>query len=180
LKRPVFWNLPAAQWARFGLCLVVILAFGALMIWPQVRQDRELARRAARLREEIRTQEMLFPLYQAHLSEMRRLKALRALPVPDSRAFRPPPVRETLAEIRQLILAGGFDGVRLAPDMARLNEDAGRLALDVQMNGPFHSVRDIFLALGRLPYVLRFERLEIRKAPEGEEIIQFRVWLRRP
>jgi hypothetical protein len=180
VKTPVFWNLPAAQWGRFGLCLVVILAFGMLMIWPQVRQGRELAKEAAALREEIRTQEMLFPLYEAHLSEMRRLKALRVLPVPDPRAFHPPPVRETLTEIRELILAAGFTGVRLSPDMARLNDDTGRLALDVQMDGPFREVRALFLALGRLAYILRFERLEIRKAPGEDEIIQFRVWLLRP
>lgn len=180
MKTPVFWNLPVAQWARLGLCLVVILAFGVLMIWPQVRQGRELAHQAAQLREEIRTQEMLFPLYEAHLSEIRRLKELRVLPVTDARAFNPPPVRETLTEIREVILAAGFKEVRLAPDMARLNDDGGRLALDVQMNGSFHAVRELFLALGRLPYILRFERLEIGKAPGGEEIIQFRVWLRRP
>ena len=180
MKTPYFWNLSVAQWGRFGLCLAVILAFGLLMIWPQVRLGRELANEAERLREDIRTQEMLFPLYEAHLAEIRRLKTLRALPVPEPRAFEPPPVREALMEIRQLALAGGFGEIRLAPDMARLNEDAGRLALDVQMNGPFDKVRELFLALGRLPHVLHFESLEIRKASEGKENIQFRIWLRRP
>jgi len=180
VKTPLFWNLPVAQWGRFGLCLVVILAFGLLMIWPQVRQGRELANQAARLREEIRAQEMLFPLYEAHLAEIRRLKTLRVLPVPDPRPFEPPPLRKTMAEIRQLALSVGFTGVRLEPDMARLNEEADRLALDVQINGPFRRARDLFLALGRLPQVLHFESVEIRKAPEGKESIQIRVWLRRP
>jgi hypothetical protein len=179
VKTRLFWNLPVAQWGRFGLCLLVILAFGMLMIWPQIRETRELAGEAARLKAEIRTQEMLFPLYEAHLAEMRRLKSLRVLPAPESREGEVPPIQETMTSLRAVVQESGFSEVQLAPDMARLNDDTDTLVLDVQMTGEFGNVRELFLAMGRLPFVRHFETLEVRKSPDGREVIQFRIWLRR-
>ncbi|MFP4309148.1 MAG: hypothetical protein ACLFRG_12360 [Desulfococcaceae bacterium] len=179
MKTRLFWNLPPAQWGRFGLCLLVILAFGLLMIWPQTREIRELSDEASRLRTQIRTQEMLFPLYEAHLAEIQRLKSLRVLPLPESREGKFSSIRETMSALRAVARETGFAEIRLTPDMARLNEDADRLVLDVQMIGDFGKVRELFLTMGRLPYVLHFERLEVKKSSDGQEIVQFRIWLRR-
>lgn len=179
MKTRLFWNLSAAQWGRFGLCLLVILAFGLLMIWPQIREIRELSGEAARLRTQIRTQEMLFPLYEAHLAEIQRLKSLRVLPLPESRRGEVPPIRETMTALRAVARETGFTEIRLAPDMARLNEGTDTLVLDVQMTGDFGKVRELFLTMGRLPYVLHFEKLEVKKSSDGQELVQFRIWLRR-
>jgi hypothetical protein len=174
----LLWHLPISQWGRFGLCFVAIVAFGLLLIWPEGRRVRELDRRREALRERIRSQEMLYPLYQAHVIEIQRLKQYRIFPAPEP-GDSAPSAQEAMAAIRDLLRDHGFSDLMLAPDMAVFNQEKDRLALDIRMNGSFLKLRDLLLSLGRLPAVIHFERLEIREAPDAGEVVDLRVWLLR-
>lgn len=171
-------NAAAGRWFRFALCLLAILAFGGLIIWPENRRARELDDAVRELRERIRSQEMLFPLYQANIAEIQRLKGFRVLPVPDPAGADPPAVRDAMDGVRRRATDHGFSISAMSPDVPMLNAYDDRLVLEVRMTGPFARLRELFLALGRLPYVVHFESLEVR-GTSGREDIRFRLWLLR-
>lgn len=179
MKGPFFWHLSASQWGRFGGGVVFLAVLGMLLIWPEARRVRELNRQREELRKRIQTQEMLYPLYQAHLMEIQRLKQYRVFPVPAPQKGDLPSVREAMANIRDRVTAQGFSILLLAPDMAVFNQEEDRMALEVRMSGSFPRLRALLLALGRLSYVVHLERLEVRENPDNGEIIDLRLWLLR-
>jgi hypothetical protein len=178
MSRKLWWNLPPARWGRFALCLAAISVFAGTMIWPQTRRIREMDARISELREEIRAQEMLFPLYRVHIADIQRLKGYRLFPVPDLSDGGIPSPGESMTRIRELLGEYGFVVFNLAPDIARLDRREDRLALDIQATGDFLRLRDLLLSLGRLPYVIHFESLEIRESAASESI-RLRIWILR-
>lgn len=177
MKGPFLWHLSASQWGRFGGGVVFLAVLGGLLIWPEARRVRELHRQREELQERIQTQEMLYPLYQAHLMEIQRLKQYQVFPVPEPKKGGLPTVREAIANIRDRVRAQGFSLLLLSPDMTVFNPEEDRMALEVRMSGSFPQVRELLLALGRLSYVVHLEHLEVRENPDTGETIDLRLWL---
>lgn len=166
----------ALQSTRYMIiCLVGILGFGMLAIFPSSRAIVATDRKIAALQEKIDEQKALYPLFQDLLKRSETELPSR-LPFPEKTKL----PREDTGDIsdffQDLALKNDFTVESIVPDMVSLTDGSGHLMLDVKLTGMFMNFRRLLLQLEEMPYLEHIETITIQTVGDAKEI-RLKLWI---
>lgn len=159
----------------FSVSGVVILVVIFLMIYPDYRATVLLDKNIKDLNTKIETQKMLSPLFQKLLTEI-DFNVPEGLPFPKDEKLSQEKAQNIPAIIHGLADGAGLKVVEISSDLDSTLDGSGVLKISVVMRGDFMKFRDLLMALGKLPYLERIERIKIESI-EGAKEISLKLWL---
>ena len=151
-----------------------ILSFSGLVYYPKKKTLAALDREIERLKLNLAEQEKLRPFY-ADLKKRLHERKQSMLPLPKQAKLARKNADRLSSVFEKMAGASKLDLFRAAPDVASL-EETGRLALDLQLKGPFENFRGFFMRLGGLPYFESIETLGVEAQKEGS-VLNMRIRL---
>jgi hypothetical protein len=164
-RRTVLINL---SWV--GALLIFILA----VILPVQRSMIGLDREIKDTRHEVEKQKNLHQLYQT-LKANSQPKPVGSLPTPEGIKLSRELVTMTPSTVRRIAARAAMEVISVTPDVNSLTNQSRSLHLQTVVRGEFMSFRKFLIGIGELPYLERFEEVEILHDPDFTE---FRLKIR--
>jgi len=164
-RRTVLINL---SW--LGALLILIL----VVILPVQRSMIGLDREINDTRHEVEKQKNLQQLYQT-LKTNSQPKAVGSLPTPESIKLSRDLVTMTPSTVRRIAARAAMEVISVTPDVNSLTNQSRSLHLQTVVRGEFMSFRKFLIGIGELPYLERFEEIEIL---HDADFMEFRLKIR--
>jgi hypothetical protein len=164
-RRTVIINL---SW--MGALLILIL----VVILPVQRSMIGLDREINDTRHEVEKQKNLHQLYQT-LKTNSQSKTVSSLPRPESIKLSRDLVTMAPSTVRRIAVRAAMEAISVTPDVNSLTNQSRSLHLQTVVRGEFMSFRKFLIGIGELPYLERFEEIEILHDPD---FMEFRLKIR--
>lgn len=156
--------------AWLGSLLLLVLA----LVVPMQRYVSGLDGRIKDIRYRVDEQKGLRPIYQALQSRNQAAKP-GALPMPEAGKLSRDLVGVIPSTIGRIVKGAAMETVSISPDVNSLANQSRSLLVHAVIRGDFMSFRRFLIGIGELPYLERFEEIEIRKETAFTE---YRVTIR--
>jgi Tfp pilus assembly protein PilO len=152
------------------ICVIGILAFFLVGVYPNMQSMDELEEETIRLTQQVQAQELLYPIYRQLVKGVQH-------PVPSELTL---PEREALSQddfskINDLFYKLGLQCnvafISAVPDAETYLEDNGHLTLHVSFKGDYFNFRQLLLDVCMLPYLETIEHMSIETESSGKIIL---------
>lgn len=162
-------RIPSDSLRYLLVCVIGIIAFAAIAIYPSQKSIEQLDEKINNLRYQVERQKSLYPLY------LELKKRIDATPVPDL----PLPAPAAYPRDRIDAIASAFEpavegsGVFLAavtPDVRALGGDASILPVQIVLTGDFLEFQNVLTRLGSIPFMTRIEGVRVKQVPGTREM----------
>ena len=157
----------------FIICLLGIAAFFFVGIFPNFSALRDMDDEIAQLHDKVKTQEMLFPVYQKLVQEI-TTQVPTTLPLPEKQKIS----HNDLAGINEMFdrLARENHVVfnRAVPDVSNYLNDTGYLAMNVDFTGDFFDLRNLLMSICQMPYLETIDEMRIETRKQTKHI-EFKI-----
>ncbi len=153
-----------------GLLILFILA----VILPAHRSITGLDREIENTRSQVDKQSSLQQIYQG-LKTNSLKTAVSILPTPESGKLSRDLVGTVPSAIRRIARRAAMEVILVSPDVNSLTNQSRSLLVQTAVRGEFMSFRKFLIGIGELPYVERFEEIEILRDPG---FMEFRIKIR--
>ncbi|HDR15552.1 MAG TPA: hypothetical protein ENN79_08775 [Desulfobacteraceae bacterium] len=151
------------------VCVLGIIAFVAIAIYPSKVSIANLEEREQQLRYQLERQKSLYPLY---LELKKRIEATPepSLPIPGSEAY----PRDKID-----LLASAFDPVvegtevfldSVTPDVWALTGDSSLLPVQLVFTGDFIDFQNVLTRLASVPFIAHIGEIRIEQVPAAREM----------
>jgi len=154
-----------------GSLLLFILA----IIVPVQRLVAGLDGRLKDIQYQVDEQKSLQPIYQA-LKTKGQTTVPSILPTPASGKLSRDLVSVVPSTIGRIVKNTAMESISILPDVNSLANQSRSLLLHTVIRGDFMSFRKFLIGVGELPYLERFEEIEIQKDPDFMEF-RMKIWL---
>ena len=154
-----------------GSLLLFILA----IIVPVQRLVAGLDGRLKDIQYQVDEQKSLQPIYQA-LKTKSQTTVPSILPTPASGKLSRDLVSVVPSTIGRIVKNAAMENISILPDVNSLANQSRSLLLHTVIRGDFMSFRKFLIGVGELPYLERFEEIEIQKDPDFMEF-RMKIWL---
>ena len=146
-----------------------VLALCLVGIWPNSEALKESDEEIAQLKQQVKIQEMLYPVYRELIKEATQ-KSPEKLPVPETSKI----PRNNLSEANEaFIKIAQENNVTFAsavPDASSYLEDTGHLIMNVEYDGDFFQLRGLLLKICQLPFLESIEEMTLEASKETRRI----------
>lgn len=168
-------KLPIQSIRYIAICLVAILGFGLLAIFPSHQAIRATERKIEKLQQEIEEQEVLKSLFQ-NLLKQAQSKAPSEMPFPKKEKLSREETDGIFVYFQELAEKNDFKVESIVPDVVSLTDGSGHLMLNTTMKGEFLNFRRLLLEIGELPYIEQIETIQIRTVGQLKEF-RLKIWI---
>lgn len=142
------------------ICLLGILALCLVGIWPNAAEIKEANQQIETLKQQVKTQEMLYPVYRELIKEATQKTPLK-LPVPEKNKIPRNDLNLVNKAFLQLAKDNNVTFSSAVPDASSYLEDTGHLVMNVEYSGDFFQLRGLLLGICQLPYLEAMESMTI-------------------
>ena len=156
-----------------GVCLVGIVAFFFVGIYPNINSLREMDQEIENLNQEVQTQELLFPVYLKLLADITN-KIPTKLSVPEREKISDNDLGRINAMFAKLASESKVSFINAVADASDYLDDTGRLSMTATFAGDFFDLRQLILKICRLPYLESIDEMQIVSL-EGRKQIKFKI-----
>ncbi|MBN2439079.1 MAG: hypothetical protein JXL20_10845 [Deltaproteobacteria bacterium] len=153
-----------------GSLLLFILA----VIVPVQRFAAGLDGRIKDIRYQVDEQKRLQPIYQM-LKTKTHTTAPGILPMPAGGKLSRDLVSVVPSTIGRIVKNAAMETISISPDVTSLANQSRSLLMHAVIRGDFMNFRKFLIGIGELPYLERFEEIEIQKDPD---FMEFRMKIR--
>lgn len=163
-------SLPKESIFKLLVCAGIVVAFVALLILPNIMEDKETQHEILKKKAEIERQKVLFPLYiklQAQLNN----KVVKELPIPEAAALTEDQIDAATHTIEDIAVESDLRINEVTPDPASLSATAGYVGVNCDFYGPFLNFRTFLMKLGAVPYLKHVEKIEMQEGVDGVNYI---------
>lgn len=154
-----------------GSLLLFILA----VIVPVQRFVAGFDGRIKDIQYQVDEQKSLQPIYQA-LKTKSQTTAPSILPTPESGKLSRDLVSVIPSTIGRIVRNAAMETISISPDVNSLANQSRSLLMNTVIRGDFMSFRKFLIGVGELPYLERFEEIEIQQDPDFMEF-RMKIWL---
>lgn len=154
--------------------LGALLLFAAAVLWPLGRTAISRDREIRNLQYQVDEQKNLQPLYQA-LRTRSQAKSATVLPSPTRDKLSRDLVSIAPSTLRRIADSASLKTQSVAPDVSSLTHQSKSLIMNMVVRGDFINFRKFLIGIGELPYLERYEEIEIRKDPS---FMEYRIKIR--
>jgi hypothetical protein len=151
-----------------------LLILGLVVIFPVQRSTVGLEKQIKDIQSQIETQKTLQPIYQA-LKTKSQTTAASILPTPESGKLPRDLVRVFPSTVRRIARNSDMEMISVSPDVTSLADQSRHLLVRAVLRGDFMNFRKFLIDVGELPYLERFEEIEIQQDPN---FMEFRIKMR--
>ena len=159
-------GIPRQSLVKIGIYLAIILLvafFGNMESRNKVaRLDTDIAR----VKNEIRKQEALFPVYTRLKAEFDR-KVLNELELVQTVPMKQDEVDKATDMINRMATLSGIETTSIQPDPGSLAEDPNQLLVNCEFSGDYFDFREFLKRLGAVPYVKHIQQIVTQEAARG-------------
>lgn len=174
MNLPLLKSIPRRTLIIHLSWLGFLLLFAAAALWPM---GRSVISRDSEIREiqyQVDEQKNLQPLYQA-LKTRSQARPTTALPSPQRDKLSRDLVVITPSTLRRIADNASLKTQSVAPDVSSLTNQSKSLIMNMVVRGDFMNFRKFLIGIGELPYLERYEEIEIRKDPA---FMEYRIKIR--
>jgi hypothetical protein len=158
------------QLCWLGILLLIILA----VMLPVKRSVTGLDREIKDTQYQVDEQKSLQQIYQS-LKTNSETKVTSVLPTPESGKLSRNLVSVVPSTIRKIAKQASLETLLVSPDVNTLTSQSRSLMVHTVVRGEFMSFRNFLIGVGKLPYLERFEEIEILHDPD---FMEFRMKIR--
>ena len=144
--------------------LGALLLFMLAVLLPMGGTVIGLDRKILDIQYQVDEQKNLQPLYQA-LKTRSQNKPVSVLPSPENAKLSKDLVSIAPSTLRRIADNASLKTQSVAPDVASLANQSKSLIMNMVVRGDFMNFRKFLIGIGELPYLERYEEIEIRKDP---------------
>jgi hypothetical protein len=152
-----------------------LLLFILVVIVPVQRFLAGLDGRIKDIQYQVDEQKSLQPIYQA-LKTRSQTTAPSILPAPESGKLSRDLVSVASSTLGRIVKNAAMETVSISPDVNSLANQSRFLLMHAVIRGDFMSFRKFLIGVGELPYLERFEEIEIQQDPDFMEF-RMKIWL---
>lgn len=156
-----------------GVCLIGMVAFFFVGIYPNIHSLRETDQEISALKQEVQTQELLFPVYLKLLADITH-KIPTKLPVPAHEKISFTDLGRINETFAQLASESNVSFISAFADASNYLDDMGRLSMTATFAGDFFDLRMLILEICRLPFLESIDEMRI-EALEDRKQIKFKI-----
>ena len=153
-----------------GCLLLFILA----VIVPMQRFGTGLDGKIKDIRYKVDEQKNLQPIYQVLKTKAQTAKP-SILPTPATGKLSRDLVGVVPSTMERIVKNAEMETVSISPDVNSLANQSGSLLMRAVIRGNFMNFRKFLIGVGELPYLERFEEIEIQK---DQDFMEFRMKIR--
>jgi hypothetical protein len=154
--------------------LGALVLFIVAVIVPVQRSMTGLDREIKDTRYQVEEQKSLQLIYQK-LKADSQIKVVSILPAPEGGKLSRDSVKVVPSIIKKIAALAAMEVLSVSPDVNSLTDQSRSLLLHAAVRGEFMSFRKFLVGLGELPYLERFEEIEILHDPD---FMEFRMKIR--
>jgi len=152
-----------------GVCLVGIIAFFFVGIYPNINSLREMDQEIEVLNQEVQTQELLFPVYLKLLADITN-KIPTKLSVPEREKISHNVLGRINAMFAKMASESNVSFIKAVADASNYLDDKGRLSMTATFSGDFFDLRQLILKICRLPYLESIDEMQIETLKNSKQI----------
>jgi hypothetical protein len=167
-------RLPRQSIVRAVVSILLLGAVGCLLNLPLSRQADRLSAAIHEREEELRTQEMLQPVYMELLAGANS-KQSTSLRGPDNAESGRVTIRSIPEAIGRKAAASRLEVLAITPDPKSMAGMSEKLLVNCVLQGEFKDLRTFLLGLGELASFSRVEELRVREVLGGREL-RVKAW----
>ena len=153
-----------------GVCLVGIIAFFFVGIYPNINSLQEMDQEIDVLNQEVRTQELLFPVYLKLLADITN-KIPTKLSVPEREKISHNNLGRINEMFTKIAKESDVSFISAVADASNYLDDMGRLSITATFTGDFFDLRQLILKICRLPYLESVDEMKIATLENRKQII---------
>ncbi len=165
MQKPSF-KLSKQSVAKLLVCLGILVAFVALLILPNIMEDKESKREILRMQAEIERQKILYPLYLKLMGELQN-KVVEELPIPEPELLTEDQIDAATHTVEDLAISAQLKINEVTPDPGSLAKSEGYVGVNCDFYGNFMNFRDFLTKLGGVPYLRHIEKIELQEGADG-------------
>ena len=155
------------------ICLLGIIAFFFVGICPNFSALKEMDVEAAQLHDQLKTQEMLFPVYQGLIKEV-TTKVPSQLPLPKKQKLAHNELADMNRKFSRLAQENQVTFLRATPDAANYLDDMGYLSMSVYFAGDFFKLRNLLMSICQLPWLESIDEMRIETI-DNQKRMEFKI-----
>lgn len=151
------------------ICMLGIIAFFFVGIFPNKAALSEMDDEINQLRNTVKTQELLFPVYQRLIKEV-TTKVPTTLSLPGQKRLTPAELAAINREFRRLAKENDVVFVNAAPEVTNYFEDVEHLTMRVAYSGDFFNLRNLLLSICQLPWLESIDEMRIASQEQQKRL----------
>ena len=155
-----------------------MLVFILFIVYPYQISLTEMDMEINKLNAEIEAQEILYPVF-INLLKKTQFEEQEEFPRAKKTKIARDDTSKILSVFQEIAQKSNFKLTDILPDTDSAIKGSGSLLVNVIMNGEFFYFRDFLFDLDKLPYIEHVERVQIQRAVQESEELEFRlkIWL---
>lgn len=168
--------IPVRSVVYLLISTAIVAAVILFVLYPYYKSLNNLDMEIAGIKERIKAQRELLPLY-TKLVEKSGMSAADKFSLPE---------RSTLPKNNIDLIPSIFKGlarkshteiISVNPDFTTISKGQGSILINATVRGNFFGLRDFLVELGKVPYVRQIEEIEIQQRSADKEL-KMKLWLR--
>lgn len=153
-------KIHASNLFYIGICVIGMLAFAMVGIFPNMSASRELDEEVAELNQKVRAQELLFPIY-VELIKQYQQKAPEGLPLPPDGKIGRSKISELSSQFMAVARRSDVNFESAIPDPISYQEETGQVVMNVSFSGDFFNFRKLLMNICQITFLRSIERMEV-------------------
>lgn len=180
MVRRSFRKIEVKSLIYMAFCGIGVLGFLLIAIIPNQLAINDIQREIKEVETRITKQDILYPFYLQILKQVRHLdERSRNLPFPKEKALARHELGQVHRDFSRAAAEAGME-IELSPDLGSITGDSQTMTVDGSFRGPFFSLRELLVELGKIPYLKQVDTMEIRALPDSVNCkIKFRLAIER-
>lgn len=154
------FKLQASNIVYLIICVLGVLAFCLVGIWPNSMAIKEAEQEIEQLSQKVQTQELLYPVYRELIKEVTRNTPSK-LPVPKKDKIPRNDLSMVNTTFMNIAQENNTTFTSAIPDASSYLEDTGHLVMNVTYGGDFFNLRGLLLRICQLPYLESIEEMRL-------------------
>lgn len=163
------FRIQASNVIYLAICLLGIIALCLVGIWPNAATIKDTDREIEHLKQQVKTQELLYPVYRELIKEATR-KSLSKLPIPETNKIPRNDLSMVNKSFQKIAKENNVDFESAIPDASSYLEDTGHLVMNVEYSGDFFQFRGLLLGICQLPYLETIEEMILETAKDSKRM----------
>ncbi len=159
-------NLPKQSLVKLAVCAGILVAFVALLILPNIMEDKQVKRDVLQIKADIEKQKILYPIYIKLMAELKN-KVVQELPIPEPEQLTEDKVDAAIHAVENMAMESDLRINEVTPDPMSLAKSEGYVGLNCDFYGDFMDIRSFLTQLGSLPYLRHIEQINLQEGADG-------------
>lgn len=156
--------------------LFLLALFGALTIFPALRELESLRAKSQRLEGKIEAQEILTPVYISLQEKLKQEMEIEKFIREKEQEITPSNIDKALEILFSMAQSSGLDKINFSLEPGSLSGDSDLLLMTGELSGQYQDFQDFFLQLIAWEHLDHLEQIEIQ-GQEASTGYKLRFWV---